>query len=92
MIKNRISKYFRTPADVEPRPEPPRVKPSAFIAMPNSTGPAAAGPQMPRSTMPQPPMSIYDIALNDAKRKIAEARENQADDLDDLSGWFDSSF
>ncbi len=90
MIKNRISKYFRTPADLEPRPEPPRVKASAFIAMPNPAGPNR--PAVPGPQMPQGPMSIYDIALNEAKRKIAEARENQADDLDDLSGWFDSSF
>jgi hypothetical protein len=78
MIKNRISKYFRPTVDAQEQPEPPKVNPSAFIAMP--TGLA---PPMPGST-PGAPMNIYDIALAEAQRKIAEARANE---MDDLSGW-----
>jgi hypothetical protein len=93
MIKNRISKYFRAMEEMdeyEPQPEPPRVKPSAFIAMPGMGGLPTQQQQGPIG-----PLSIYDIALAEAKRKVAESRARRAndnDDLEDLSGWFDSSF
>jgi hypothetical protein len=89
MIKNRISKYFR-PTEPETQPEPPRVNPSAFIAMPGMGG----IPGQPNQGMPQGPLSIYDIALAEAQRRIAESRAQRANEIDfeDLSGWFDSSF
>lgn len=91
MIKNRISKYFRPTAEIESGAEQPRVKPSAFVAMPT---PGSMPGQVLPNAMP-PAMNIYEIALAEAQRKIAQSRANRdeaIDDLDDLSGWFDSSF
>ncbi len=80
MLKNRISKYFAPPAESQEQAEPPQTNPSAFIAIPTGLAPGtpAPGGMQPR------PMNIYEIALAEAQRKIAEQRANE---MDDLSGW-----
>jgi len=83
MFKNRISKYFGAETESNPMREQPTINPSAFVAMPIG----AAGPMMP-GNMQAPPMNIYEIALADAQRKIAESR---AHEFDDLSSWFDDA-
>ena len=80
MIKNRISKYFAPPAESQEQPEPAKVNPLAFIAIPTGLAPGMPTPGLMRGG----PMNIYEIALADAKRKIAEQRANE---MDDLSGW-----
>jgi len=80
MLKNRISKYFAPPAESQEQPEPAKVNPSAFIAIPTGLAPGMPMPGGMQAT----PMNIYEIALAEAQRKIAEQRANE---MDDLSGW-----
>ena len=80
MMKNRISKYFRPTAESQEQPEPSKINPSAFIAMPTGLAPGAPMP----GSMQMSPTNIYEIALAEAQRKIAETRANEIDDLD---GW-----
>jgi hypothetical protein len=80
MLKNRISKYFAPLADSQEQAEPPQTNPSAFIAIPTGLAPGMPMPGGMRS----PAMNIYEIALAEAQRKIAEQR---ASEMDDLSGW-----
>jgi hypothetical protein len=84
MIKNRISKYFRPVVESQEQPEPAKLNPSAFIAIPTGLAPGSPMPGMPGS-MPAIPTNIYEIALAEAQRKIAESRAN--DEMDDLGGW-----
>jgi hypothetical protein len=86
MTKNRLSKYFRAAAEPHEQPEPPMVNPSAFIAIPTGLAPGSPTPGMPGA---RPAPNIYDIALAEAQRKIAEERANE---FDDLSGWLDEGF
>jgi hypothetical protein len=84
MIKNRISKYFRPAVESHEEQEPPKVNPAAFIAIPTGLAPGSPLPGSLPGSMPTTPMNIYEIALAEAQRKIAEARANE---MDDLSGW-----
>jgi hypothetical protein len=85
MIKNRISKFFRPMVESQEQPEPPKVNPSAFIAMPTGLAPSTPGVFGPGAA--PAPMNIYEIALAEAQRKIAESRANELGETDDLSGW-----
>jgi hypothetical protein len=84
MIKNRISKYFRPAVESQEQQEPAKVNPSAFIAIPTGLAPGSPMPGAMPGSMSATPMNIYEIALAEAQRKIAEARANE---MDDLSGW-----
>ena len=86
MIKNRISKYFRSEVEPHQMIQPPKVNASAFVAMPTAPQGMTATGQAPAG-----PMNIYEIALADAQRKVAESHANEADDFGELSDWFDEN-